>query len=72
VTVPGTSVVAQGVVTDVLPEVDSASGLVFVRARLELDAERDNAVVAGTSVQVSLTAPSAKPANDAAPAQVNP
>jgi RND family efflux transporter MFP subunit len=52
--VPGTQVLAQGLVTDVMPEVDAASGMVFVRARLDLDAARDSAIVAGTSVQVTL------------------
>mgnify|MGYP005815037153 CR=1 FL=1 len=41
------------VVTDVLPEVDAASGLVFVRARLSAE-QRDTELVPGTRVEVRL------------------
>lgn len=52
VTVPGTSAIAHGQVTDVLPEVDAASGMVFARAKLE-GAFGEATRVAGTSVRVS-------------------
>jgi RND family efflux transporter MFP subunit len=51
---------ASGVVTELLPEVDAASGLLFVRARLELGAALAGAFVAGTTVRVSAV-PGAKP-----------
>jgi RND family efflux transporter MFP subunit len=47
---------AIGAVTDVLPEVDAASGLVFVRARLELDDAQARTFVAGSAVQVTAEA----------------
>jgi multidrug efflux pump subunit AcrA (membrane-fusion protein) len=53
VVVPGVSQVVRGQVTDVLPEVDAASGMVFSRARLDTALPSDLPLVAGTSVRVS-------------------
>lgn len=52
VRLPSTGAEASGAVTEVLPEVDAASGLVFVRARLLLDPTAAQTFVAGSSVRV--------------------
>lgn len=48
----GQSTGPSAVVSEVLPEVDAASGLVFVRAQLQLDAAADKASLVGTRVNV--------------------
>lgn len=60
VRVPNTDLVASGVVTEVLPEVDAASGLVFVRARLLADETAAPVLVAGSSVRVVAAAPASQ------------
>jgi RND family efflux transporter MFP subunit len=60
---PASKLSAAAVVTDLLPEVDAASGLVFVRARLASAGEPAKSPVPGTRVEVRL----AKPAKGGTP-----